>query len=207
MRNERLARWRSCKEYMKTNSIYAPQKPAEKDFPLPDDLTRLVPGTELVRRAAEAVQTFLWSNKSNGTTVVVSKSNPRVLLTLLTYSYATGLFGSVRIVQQCEQETSFRRLSNGIQFSHDRLRLFRGQNSELVKRCLAFVIRHVCNRYVSVSQATTPNDKSNSLNGIPASAGFWNLALSQRDAERRFQCAVQTDHYGAVASVRENPFE
>ena len=190
---------------MKPNSIHT-QKPAEAEFPMPDDLTRLVPGTELIRRTLEAVQTFLWSNKSSGTTVITRRFNPRILLAVLTYSYATGLFGSARIVQRCEEETTFRRLSDGIKLGHEQLRLFRGQNSELVKRCLAFVIRQVCNQLISANPSKPPADQSNSTNGIPGVAAFWNMALSQRDAERRFRCAVQMDRTTSVASVREVPF-
>lgn len=190
---------------MKPNSIHT-QKPDAAEFPMPDDLTRFAPGTELIRRTREAVQTFLWSNESNGTTVRARKFNPRALLAVLTYSYATGLFGSARIVERCEEETTFRRLSNGIKLGHEQLRVFRGQNSELVKRCLAFVIRQVCNQLTTLNPATPPKDQSNSANGIPGVAAFRNMALSQRDAERRFRCAVQMDRTGVAASVGKVPF-
>jgi hypothetical protein len=151
---------------------------------LPDNLTRLVSPGELVQWTLEAVQTLFWSNPPDGPTPVASGGfNPRVLLTVLTYSYATGVFNSAEISGQCQQEAVCRYLSMGIKYAPDCIRLFRGQNAQLLKRTLAFVIRRVYERaFLSADASTKPN-----------AAGVWSLAIGQEDAQWRFQRALQTD--------------
>ena len=145
----------------------------------PDNLTHLVSPGELVQWTLEAVQTLFWSNRPDGPTPVVAGAfNPRILLTLLTYSYATGVFNSAEISGQCQQEAVSRYLSMGIRYAPDRIRLFRGQNAQLLKRTLAFVIRRVYEH--AFLSANTP--------------ATWSLPVSQQDAHWRFQQALQADN-------------
>ena len=171
---------------MKTNRPDLQRKPDGDETMLPDDLTCLLPPGELLQRSLEAVQTFFWSTRPGAATPVVAGTfNPRVLLTLLTYSYATGVFATQRIVELCEHDDVFRYLSMGIGFAADRIRLFRGQNSELLKRCIAFVIRHA----TDAAQTPVPG----SANPTDARAAFRKLVFSQRDAERRIKLAIKVD--------------
>ena len=97
-------------------------------------------------------------------------------------SYATGVFASAEIAAQCGRDATLRYLSVGVRFAPDRMRLFRGQNSELVRRCLAFVIRSA-----NVLPTLAPNPQDTAANR------FNELARSQGEADRRIKLAVQLD--------------
>ncbi len=152
------------------------------DFALPDNLVQLVSPGELVQWTLEAVQAFL--GRTCQGIPSAGGFNPRILLTLLTYSYATGTFGSAAIAEQCGHDAVLRYLSTGINYAPDRIRLFRGQNPELVKRSLAFLIRRVHTRRVCSSK--------------PAASD----ALSEQEARWRLQRASQADGNIWAASVR-----
>jgi hypothetical protein len=180
---------------MKTIQFNSSLKVQVADFTFPDNLTRLVSPGELVQWTLEAVQTFLWSNRPGAPTpAAAGVFNPRVMLTVLTYSYATGNFGSASVVVGIERDPALSYLGMGIRFTADRIRLFRGQNMEVVRRSLAFVLRRVYDRCVS-----SPNALAQ-----PAETAGWNSVLSQQDAQWRLQRALQAD---ASAGASGNAFE
>lgn len=154
---------------------------------MPADLTALMPAGELVQRTLEAVNTFFWAGATGETTFFARTFNPRVMLTVLTYSYATGVFSSAAIASGCERDETLRYLSLGAHFADDRIRLFRGQNMELVKRCLAFVIRQAAGDKSSNDYIYARKQVAGLLNG------FWTRTPGQREAERRIDYAIQLD--------------
>jgi hypothetical protein len=176
---------------MRPNHTSSQLEPIAGNFVLSDNLALLVPPRQLIQWTFEAVQTFLWSTNTGDTTPTVpGKINPRVLLTLLTYSYATGVFSSPSIAEMCEVDDTFRYLSLGCQFAPDRIRLLRGQNSELVQRCLAFVIRHAYEHQTRESESTLVESASIQKRNLTA---LYAMAFSQHDAQQRFHRAVKSD--------------
>ena len=154
---------------------------------MPENLTALMPAGELMQRALEAVNTFFWAGATGETTFFTRTFNPRVMLTVLTYSYATGVFSSAAIAAGCERDETLRYLSLGARFADDRIRLFRGQNMELVKRCLAFVIRQAAGSASSGADLYGRKQVTALLNG------FRNPTSGQQEAERRIDYAIQLD--------------
>jgi hypothetical protein len=186
---ERFAPLPACPQYMKPIQHNTYSKTAVMDFTFPDNLTRLASAGELVQWSLEAVQTFFWSNRPDGPTpVAVGAFNPRVLLTLLTYSYAAGIYNSTTISAQCEHDDILQYLSMGIKYMPDRIRLFRGQNAPLLKRSLAFVIRRVYERAILSGSSKSTN---------PAT---WSVAIGQQEAQWRFQRAMQMDNAAPSAA-------
>ena len=158
---------------MKPNNLNSHRKPFEGDFTLSDNLARHVPAGELIQRTLEAVRTFLWSTKTGTSTPdLAGRFNPRVLLTLLTYSYATGVFGSAAIAEQSRRDDTLRYLSMGVEFAPDRIRIFRGQNSELApasnhtrvcepqQRCLEFRFRTESTRCLQITMLRLAEPRS-----------------------------------------------
>ena len=98
---------------MKPNRNSLQLEPIAGNFALSENLALVVPPGQLLQWTFEAVQTFLWSTRTGDgpTPTVPGKTNQRVLLTLLTYSYATGLFSSPEIAQMCRADDTFRYLS------------------------------------------------------------------------------------------------
>ena len=147
---------------------------------LPDDLTQLRSAGELVQCSLEAVNVFFWAGATGETTFLARTFNPRVLLTVLTYSYATGVFASSAIARACEQDETLRYLSMGVRFSADRIRLFRGHHSELLKRCLVHLIQKA-----SLSSPLAEDTATGKAIG--------SLARCWAEARRRVALAVRLD--------------
>lgn len=176
---------------MKT--ILQPANPLVKshlDHPLPANLGALLAPGELIQAALEAVNTFFWSGSAPATPVAAGTYNPRVILTLLTYSYSIGVFASTAIARECERNETFRYLSMGLRFAADRICIFRGQNSELLKRCLALVVRK------AAPSAGPAAGAPMTAAGARAQYQFRLLAFSQMEAQRRILWAVQLDQSG-----------
>ena len=150
---------------------------------LPENLASLVSPAELVQWTLESVQTHLWSQSD--TVLIGGPFNPQALLTVLTYSYAIGVFESEAIVERCVRDDLFRFLSVGIRCAPDRIRVFRGQNCESVRRCLAHVIQHVMDR------RAPPGSKMEE--DLAEFATRARVLLSHLEARRRFDAAVRAD--------------
>jgi hypothetical protein len=162
----------------------------QTDCVLPENLTELLLVDKLIHASLEAAQNFYW-NKT-GSSLAASTVNPRVFLSLLSYSYATGVFPSRSIASRCERDQIFQYLSVGTRVTSERIGIFRGHNSEIIKRCLAFVIRKAL-----VPCQTTPFSAWTPL--IPPMVtdtqtfSFRLMGLSQREADLRFRKAVSAD--------------
>lgn len=176
---------------MKTKPVNTTENVGLPKTDWPENLASIVPSGEMVQWTFEAVQTYFWSGRT-GTAVLGGPFNPRVLLTLLTFSYATGVFGSAAIAERCGRDDLFRYLSVGIHFAPDRIRLFRGQNSELLRRCLAHVIRRVLDREDMADLDNLFRAADESGSPTRGTAGT-RMLLSQREARRRFEAAVSAD--------------
>ncbi len=109
---------------------------------LPEDLRAWVGDAELVAQVLAAVQKVDWSFPPLRT---LSQQNreyrPQMLLTLLTYSYATGLYESEEIESQVYAESTLRYLAARTWPDRRTLRKFRRQHRDLVKQCLIAVIK------------------------------------------------------------------
>jgi len=111
---------------------------------LPDDLRERIPEQTLVHLALEAVQTIEWQSGSQWPPSAVQRSWPRpLLMTVLAYSYAAGVFGSrdIETVAQRDQALGYLCRSNVPDWNT--LRLFRRDHVPLVKQCVAGLLQRV----------------------------------------------------------------
>jgi hypothetical protein len=191
---ERFGTAPTCEGYMKPNHTISKRNAGSVDPIWPENLATRIPAGELVQWTLEGVQTFFW-NGGTGTTLVGNAFNPRVLLTIMTFGYATGVFASEDIAEHCRSDSVFRHLSVGIRCAPDRLRRFRGQNCELIKRCLAFVLRRAHERGAATASPELSGDSRTESTAVMPTATA-RLVLSQQEAKRRFERAVSADWIG-----------
>jgi hypothetical protein len=109
---------------------------------LPADLRQDLGEGALLELALEAVQTVgarlsrpLGSDERYG---------PPMLLTLLTYCYASGVYGSEDIAYDCRNDAAVRYLCANTAPDQETIRNFRRANREWIEESLAWVYRNAC---------------------------------------------------------------
>jgi hypothetical protein len=113
--------------------------------PLPDDLRSWIDRHALVRLVLAAIQTAnLPVAPATPTRDGGAGFRPHILLGVLTYCYATGVYASSDIELEFNRDTVVRHLFADVYPEADRLRSFRRRNRTAIQRCLAEVLRRVC---------------------------------------------------------------
>src|SRR5262249_29136423 len=144
----------------------ADQSPPEKRFSLPMDLTGWIEKETLLAWTVEEVERLNWANPELVTYLRANPAfQPKVLLCLLTYSYASGSFASEEIsrnfdaptirhdlggktpvtiaslVKQSEIQAALRSLQSTNPPTANTIKRFRRENRGLLKWCLAQVFK------------------------------------------------------------------
>ena len=109
---------------------------------LPVDLRDWVPENDLVHFVINAVETM------NLTTLSVNRRGtgdeqypPRMMLELLIYCYASGVFGSRRIERATYRDLGVRYLTGDTHPDHDTICAFRRANGEVIKEAFLEVLK------------------------------------------------------------------
>jgi transposase len=116
----------------------------DRDTPmlLPVDLREWVPGDDLVHFVIEAVDSMqLPSMAVNRRGTGSEQYPPRMMLALLVYCYAIGLFSSRRIERATYRDIAVRYLTGDTHPDHDTICAFRRQNASVVKEAFVEVLR------------------------------------------------------------------
>jgi transposase len=127
---------------------------------LPPDLRDWVPADHLVHFMIDAVgeldvRTARVNEQGSGS----EQYPPTIMLGLLIYSYATGVFGSRRIEQTTYENVALRLLCADTHPDHDRICSFRRQNRELLARSFAQVLELAARcRVLKVGEITVAID-------------------------------------------------
>jgi hypothetical protein len=173
-----------------------------QSFPafFPDDLTEWLGATAVLNLAREAAELFYWVEAESEEHISFNGCrNPLRKLALLTYCYATGIYGTCEIQSRSVTDQSLRNLCGGANFPGEKLRLFRGHNSELLKLCLAHVLRCAwCARSDQSYRCSTVIDSSNhALLAGRLNAHFREFFASE--ADERLHRSIQADEFVALA--------
>ncbi len=105
---------------------------------------------------------------------------PQVLLTLLTYAYASGTLPSEQIEGETEKDSTFRYLCARTYPTESTLRQFRRQNRVLIRQCLVRVFEAAWQQRFGETQNAELSK-------------MWLPALLNLEAEKRILYAVQLD--------------
>jgi hypothetical protein len=171
-----------------------PPRSAPADVALPEDLRERTGEAGLVRFVLEAVQTV--NVPRTGPAACDGAGNPlrpQVMLSVLTYAYGIGLYGSHQIALATLREGGLSYLCAGAQPDAQALRRFRRRHREHVKHCLQRVLELVYEfRLWLAHAATVPRGA-----GEAPAAGFTGSARGSPDfalaAEERLERAVLLD--------------
>jgi len=118
--------------------------PIDRDTPLllPPNLRDWVPADHLVHFILDAVDALdLRQVKVNSRGTGSAQYPPHLLLALLIYSYATGIFGSRRIEQSTYDSVPVRLLTGDTHPDHDTLCTFRRENQALLTESFVKVLQ------------------------------------------------------------------
>jgi transposase len=134
----------------------------DRDTPLllPPNLRDWVPANHLCLFIVDAVEELnLHQVKVNERGTGSEQYPPRLLLSLLIYSYATGVFGSRRIEQSTYESVPVRVLCADTHPDHDTICTFRRENKELVREAFVKVLEMAQNlKFLKVGQITVAVD-------------------------------------------------
>lgn len=109
---------------------------------LPADLRQWVPEDDLVHFVVNAVETMrLPALRVNERGSGSKQYPPRMMLALLIYCYANGVFGSRRIERATYRDVAVRYLTGDTHPDHDTICAFRRENGEVVKQAFAEVLQ------------------------------------------------------------------
>jgi hypothetical protein len=101
---------------------------------LPWDFTEWIDKEQLLKWIAADVETLEWDDRN---LVAFLRAHPefrpKTLLCLLTYAYATGVFGSDEIVSGCYEDKILRSICNGPAPMRHEILAFRRENRGLLK--------------------------------------------------------------------------
>lgn len=148
---------------------------------MPSDLRTWLDERTLACAVLEAQLTMEPGQWKQGMTTSQSETpRPQVLLTLLTYAYATGTLPSEQIERETEKDSTFRYLCARTYPTESILRQFRRQNRELIRQCLSKVFEAAWQQRFGMSQDTEITR-------------MWLPALLNLEAEKRILFAVQLD--------------
>jgi transposase len=116
----------------------------DRDTPmlLPADLRQWVPQNDLVHFVVNAVDTmnlsaFSVNSRGSGS----AQYPPRMMLALVIYCYANGVFGSRRIERATYRDVAVRYLTGDTHPDHDSICKFRRENGQAVKEAFVEVLR------------------------------------------------------------------
>jgi hypothetical protein len=105
---------------------------------LPEDLRQNVGESALLKLALDAAQTVVtekqWLSGPGET-----QSGPQMLLALLTYCYAAGIYGSQDIESACHNDTVVRSICTETRPAWSAIWRFRNANRPWIEECLARV--------------------------------------------------------------------
>src|SRR2546422_158342 len=104
---------------------------------LPSDLREWIDARELLASIYEAAQTFCWTTRSTDNVNGKSNGYPFVLLSVLTYCYATATLATAEVERRITIDAALGLLCSKSRIDRRTLQLFRGHYSELLKCCFA----------------------------------------------------------------------
>lgn len=109
----------------------------------PDDLRSLVGERRLIELALEAAQ-IVGEALPRPTRSMQDRHSPQMLLTLLTYCYAAGIYAAEDVEWACESDAVVRYICAKTWPNQDALRCFRRANRPWIEACLGWVYGKAC---------------------------------------------------------------
>jgi len=161
---------------------------------LPDDLSLYIGKKTLVKLILEAVDGIeLGGSRAGGVTSETVVVQPAMMLTLLTYCYATGVYGSMDIELNIRRDQMTRYLCAKTYPDIDEIRSFRRDCRRIIKHCLVAVLGRVWELRFCGDDA----EPIGGLSYVGSSLDRWSGTRStpnfSNEAEERIARAIRAD--------------
>lgn len=154
---------------------------------LPEDLRRCLGTKRLLQFAFDAVQIVV---TSAGVFAAAGEFNPRMLLSLLTYCYGSGIGGSEDVEWAAATDSTARYICAGQLPTCLGIRRFRRENRQMLKQCLAHTLAAACAWNLSPHSGVAQWDDSASRNGVQDADGAGEI---RQRVQRILERAIQFD--------------
>src|SRR5438876_4416456 len=167
---------------------------AREGFILPDDLSVYIGKKTLVKLILDAIEGLnARASECEATASGKQEFQPALMLTLLTYCYATGVYASTDIELSTQHDQMIRYLCTKNYLNLPALREFRRYSRDRIKECLATVLRRVWDlRFCDVDACPVAG-----ASDLGVSFGHWLKTIATPDftaeAEQRIIRAVRAD--------------
>jgi transposase len=139
------------------NMNTAPSAEQGGRFGLPWDVSQWIDKRRLLQWVTEEIEALDWTNAELITYLRAHPDyRPKILLTLLTYAYATGACESGEIVEGCYQDTILRKICGGEPPAPTAIARFRRENRGLLKWSLAQVFKRAFKTKFELDDAFFP---------------------------------------------------
>lgn len=123
----------------------------------PWDLREWVPADRLLAWLQAEINTLDWHNPKLLAYLRAHPGyRPRILLTLLSYAYLTGLYATEDITEQCYSDPTLRQLCGQHPPTATELRLFRRENRGLIRWCLDRMLQRVLRHRFGLREELLP---------------------------------------------------
>ena len=125
---------------------------------LPWDLTEWVEKRQLLQWTEQAIGSLDWSSPELLEYLRAHPEyQPKSMLSLLTYAYATGVYESDEIVRNCYEDAAFRALSHGQVPTTNSIGRFRRDNRGLLKWALEQLLKRALRAKYSLGDGLLPS--------------------------------------------------
>ncbi len=162
------------------------------EISLPADLRAWIDKHTLARLVLAAVQLASLPTSNEGPAGSAS-FRPHIVLSLLTYCYASGIHSSTDIELSSTQDTMVRHLCADNYPEARMLRSFRRYHRQSIKQCLAEVLQRAWRIRIGLEQ-TDPYETVVSTGFSPEpTTDRWDVRQFAAEAEERIGCAVRLD--------------
>jgi hypothetical protein len=147
----------------------------------------------LINLVLEAVESVDWPGKRSEFVCAEQSFPSKTLMAVLTYSYATRVYGSQEVEDHVQREGALRHLASGECPSFKVLRRYRKLHRDALKQCLVYVFsRAACIRFPDENLEMAPVDH---VVAVALNEWFEPLVvpLPPREAEERLNRACFVD--------------
>ena len=123
----------------------------------PWDLTEWIEKDRLLRWVTEEVEAMDWDNPALAKYLKTHPEyRPKTLMSLLIFAYATGVYASEDIAEQCLSNADFRSICAPVAPSAQEIAAFRKENRGLLKWCLDEMLKRALREHLQLGADMIP---------------------------------------------------
>ena len=169
----------------------------DEAFLLPPDMREWVPSDDLSHFVIEACERVdLCEFDIPSSNAGIKAYHPQMMLALLVYSYATGIFSSRKIERATYRDIGVRYVAAGQHPDHNTIALFRRRNGKAIKAAFLHIV-HLARQIGMVKVGTV------SIDGTKIKANASKLKCVRYDRAKALSAALETEIAGLLDKAEQ----